>query len=68
MGRRIREHCGAEAFLDIDPLYNKIPDEGAKERLIAVFSPELTRAESGFAIGYEFDIVLAGPDATPADT
>ena len=38
----------------------------ARERLISNFDLSVTEAD--FALGYRFDIVLAGAGATPIDT
>ncbi len=46
-----------------DPIFNAIPDEKARERLISKFDLETTRPE--WALGYRFDIVLRGENATP---
>ncbi len=45
-----------------DPIFNSIPDASARERLICRFDLSLTQPE--WALGYEWDIVLRGPDAT----
>ena len=52
-----------DPLLSFDPIYNSIPDERARQRLIAGFELELT--EPGHALGYRFDLVLRGRDATP---
>lgn len=44
-----------------DPIYNSVP-EGSRERMIAVFDYDETR--ENFALGYKFDIVLRGKNAT----
>lgn len=49
-----------------DPIFQSIPDEKARQRLISNFVPEITRAE--WALGYRFDIVLRGPEGTPFET
>jgi protocatechuate 3,4-dioxygenase, beta subunit len=49
-----------------DPIFQSIPDEGARHRLIAQFELAATRPE--WALGYRFDIVLRGPEATPFET
>jgi len=41
-----------------------VPSERARERLISHFDLEVTQPE--WALGYVFDIVLRGPEATPA--
>jgi protocatechuate 3,4-dioxygenase beta subunit len=46
-----------------DPIYQSIPDEKARERMIAKFDPEMTKPQR--ALGFHFDIVLRGPEATP---
>ncbi len=46
-----------------DPIFQSIRDEQARERLIARFDLGLTQPE--WALGYRFDIVLRGRDATP---
>jgi protocatechuate 3,4-dioxygenase beta subunit len=46
-----------------DPIFQSIRDDTARERLIARFDLETTQAE--WALGYRFDIVLRGHDATP---
>lgn len=51
-----------DPLLDLDPIYQGAP-AGARERLISSFSLDVTEPE--FALGYEFNIVLRGGDATP---
>jgi protocatechuate 3,4-dioxygenase, beta subunit len=46
-----------------DPIFQSIPDVKARERLVAKFELELTQPE--WALGYRFDIVLRGREATP---
>lgn len=46
-----------------DPVLQSIPDERARQRLVARFDLETTKA--GWALGYRFDIVLRGREATP---
>ena len=55
-----------DPLLPHDPIYNSIPDVRARERLIANFDLGVTRPE--WALGFTFDIVLRGPDATPMET
>ncbi len=47
-----------DPLLAFDPIFQSIPDEKARERLIAKFDLEETRPE--WALGYRFDIVLRG--------
>jgi protocatechuate 3,4-dioxygenase beta subunit len=49
-----------------DPIYQSIPDERARERMVAKFDMETTQPQ--WALGYKFDIVLRGPEATPFET
>jgi protocatechuate 3,4-dioxygenase, beta subunit len=51
-----------DPLLAYDPIYNCIADEKAKQGLISMFDWENTSPE--FALGYRFDIVLRGRDAT----
>jgi len=53
-----------DPLLPFDPIFNSIADAAARERLIARFDFDTTVAE--YALGYQFDIVLRGRDATPA--
>lgn len=46
-----------------DPVSQAIPDERARQRLVSRFDLDLTEEE--WALGYRFDIVLRGRDATP---
>ncbi|WP_084709693.1 protocatechuate 3,4-dioxygenase subunit beta [Rubrobacter aplysinae] len=48
-----------------DPIFNSIPDERGRERLISSFDLGITEPE--WALGYNFDIVLEGRDATPME-
>jgi len=54
-----------DPLLDHDPIFQSAP-AGARERLIAKFSLDLTEPE--WATGYVFDIVLRGPRETPMET
>lgn len=49
-----------------DPIFQSIPDEQARQRLIASFDLDKTQPE--FALGYQFNIVLRGREATPFET
>jgi protocatechuate 3,4-dioxygenase, beta subunit len=51
-----------DPLLPLDPIFNSTPDEKARQRLIARFDIDLTQPE--WALGYEWDIVLRGRDAT----
>ncbi len=54
-----------DALLPYDPIFNCTADEKARNRLISVFDWETT--VPSHALGYKFDIVLAGRDATPME-
>ena len=49
-----------------DPIFQSIPDERARQRLIAGFDLAATKPE--WALGYQFNIILRGRDATPFET
>jgi protocatechuate 3,4-dioxygenase beta subunit len=55
-----------DPLLPFDPIFNGVPDPAARERLIAAFSLDVT--ESDWALGYVFDIVLRGRNATPMES
>ncbi len=48
-----------------DPIFNSIRDERARERLICRFELDLTTPD--WALGYRFDIILGGREATPVE-
>ena len=48
-----------------DPIYQSIRDPRARERVVSRFDLSLTMPD--WALGYRFDIVLGGRDATPPD-
>ncbi|GAA4425295.1 protocatechuate 3,4-dioxygenase subunit beta [Georgenia halophila] len=45
-----------------DPIYNSVPDENARRRMVSRFDYEQT--QDHWALAFEFDIVLRGPDAS----
>jgi protocatechuate 3,4-dioxygenase, beta subunit len=53
-----------DPLLAYDPIFQGTP-EAARDRLIARFS--LDRTEEAYALGFEFDIVLRGPNETPME-
>lgn len=53
-----------DPLLALDPIFLSVPSH-ARERLIAAF--DLDRTVEGIALGYRFDIVLRGANATPRD-
>ncbi len=49
----------------IDPIFNSIPDPEARQRLIAAFDIGLTSPD--WALGFRWDIILRGRNATPME-
>ena len=54
-----------DPLLPLDPIFNSIPSRRSRERLIAAFDVGLTQPER--ALGFRFDIVLRGRNATPME-
>jgi protocatechuate 3,4-dioxygenase, beta subunit len=54
-----------DPLLAYDPIFQSTADAAARERLISQYDPQLSEAE--WALGYRFDMVLRGRDATPTD-
>ena len=54
-----------DLLLDLDPIFMSTP-KSSQGLLIKEFSMDLT--EEGFALGYKFDFILRGPNATPMET
>ena len=54
-----------DPLLPLDPIFNCVKDETARNRMISSFDIETTVPER--ALGYRFDIVLRGRDATPME-
>ncbi|QXD15400.1 protocatechuate 3,4-dioxygenase subunit beta [Rhodocaloribacter litoris] len=52
-----------DPLLALDPIFNSIPDEKGRQRLIAAYAHDVT--EPLHALGYRFDIVLGGRSQTP---
>jgi protocatechuate 3,4-dioxygenase beta subunit len=57
-------YFSGDPLLMLDPIFNSVPDEAARKRLLAVF--DIALAVPDRALGYRFDIVMRGRDATPA--
>jgi protocatechuate 3,4-dioxygenase beta subunit len=55
-----------DPLLALDPIFNSVSAPEARDRLIAAFDVETTIPER--ALGYRFDIVLRGRNATPMET
>jgi len=54
-----------DPLLALDPIYNCVPDKNARERMVSQFELGLTEPEH--ALGFRFNIVLRGRDATPME-
>jgi protocatechuate 3,4-dioxygenase beta subunit len=54
-----------DPLFPFDPIFNGIPDPKARDRMICKFDLNLTQPE--WALGYNFDIVLRGRNATPME-
>jgi protocatechuate 3,4-dioxygenase beta subunit len=52
-----------DPLLPYDPIYNSVPDDKARQRMISRF--DLERTQPNWALAFEFDIVLRGSTATP---
>ncbi len=52
-----------DPLLPFDPVLQSIPDQKGRERLVAKFDQDTT--EPDWALGYQFNIVLRGREATP---
>ena len=52
----------SDPLFALDPIYNSIPRQSDRDNLIASYNHDHTVAE--FSMGYEWDIVVDGPDAT----
>ena len=55
-----------DPLLAYDPMYNSVPDEKARQRLISQFDWERTIPDT--ALAYRFDMVLRGREDTPLAT
>jgi protocatechuate 3,4-dioxygenase, beta subunit len=54
-----------DPLLEHDPIFRSVRDPEARRRMISTFDLETTRPE--WALGYRFDVVLQGRDATPME-
>ena len=55
-----------DPLLALDAIFLGTPDRAARERLVSAYDPNLSEAE--WALGYRFDIVLRGREATPMES
>ena len=58
-------HFPGDPLFDHDPIFRSVRDPKARQRLVSSFDLETTEPE--WALGYRFDIVLRGRDATPME-
>ena len=54
-----------DPLIPFDPIFNCTDDEAARKRLISILDWETTLPEE--ALGYRFDVILAGREATPME-
>ena len=54
-----------DPLFEFDPIFNSVPDEKARMRMVSSFDLENTQPE--WALCYRFDIVLRGRGATPME-
>jgi protocatechuate 3,4-dioxygenase beta subunit len=54
-----------DPLFDADPILQSVRDPGARARLISSFDWDTTTPD--WALGFRFDIILGGPDATPLE-
>jgi protocatechuate 3,4-dioxygenase beta subunit len=50
---------------ELDPIFNSVPDPAARRRLVARYAHDVT--EPGVALGFRFDVGLAGVAATRSE-
>jgi protocatechuate 3,4-dioxygenase beta subunit len=56
-------YCPGDPMFPYDPIFNSVPDEEARQRMVSRFS--IHGSEPNWALSYQFDIYLRGPGATP---
>jgi protocatechuate 3,4-dioxygenase beta subunit len=70
-GRAVSERLVTQMYFPddplfpFDPIFNSVRDERARQRLVSSFDMSLT--EPDWALGFRWDIVLGGRDATPLE-
>jgi protocatechuate 3,4-dioxygenase beta subunit len=55
-----------DPLFQYDPIFNAVPDENGRRRLVADF--DLSATVESWALGFHWDIVLRGRGATPMET
>ncbi len=58
-------HSIPEEALEFDPIFHSIPEEAARRRLISSF--DWLNTEPDLSLGFRFDIVVRGREATPME-
>ncbi len=51
-----------DPLFPLDPIYQSITDQSARDRLVATYDHEISQPE--WALGYRWDVVLTGATAT----
>ena len=70
-GRAVTERLVTQMYFpgdplfEFDPIFNSIRDAKSRERLVSRLDLELT--EPDWALGFRWDIVLGGREATPLE-
>ena len=54
-----------DPLLEIDPIFLSISDAAARSRLVCALDMQVTEPE--WALGYRWDVVLRGREATPME-
>ena len=54
-----------DPLFGLDPIYQSIPDQAARDRLVSRYDHDLTQPER--CTGYRWDVVLTGSHRTPVD-
>jgi protocatechuate 3,4-dioxygenase beta subunit len=54
-----------DPLFPLDPIYQSITDQKARDRLVAAYDHDLSRPE--WSTGYRWDIVLTGSHRTPME-
>jgi protocatechuate 3,4-dioxygenase, beta subunit len=62
----LRLYFPGDPLFEFDPIFNSVPDEKARMRMVSSFDLDNTKPE--WALCYRFDIVLRGKNATPMET
>jgi protocatechuate 3,4-dioxygenase beta subunit len=55
-----------DPLMPLDPILRSIPDDAGRAALVSAF--DLDATEPNWALGYRFDVVLRGRDATPFES